>query len=163
MAELVNCSICKSEPDVRPFGNNVVYSCENAKCFMSDHEFTFDDWQTLMGQGEVVAWMDEEGCLHATLESATFRRRPVTALYTRPAPAAGDAVPNMFWDDGAPEESFAEDPCCFADAISDDMTDYDDIVIVNVRCAKSLPNRQMKVWLESDGSGGHDTKWEWVE
>lgn len=43
-----NCRICDSEPDVRPFGNDVVFSCENAECFMSDHDFTFSDWQTLM-------------------------------------------------------------------------------------------------------------------
>lgn len=36
-----------------------------------------------------VAWMDEDGCLHTTLESATFRRRPVTPLYTTP-PASPD-------------------------------------------------------------------------
>lgn len=83
-------------------------------------------------------------------------------LYTQ-APAVDGAVPNMFWDDNAPEESFAEDPRSFADAVSDDMTDYDDVFIVDVRCAKSLPNRKMKVWLEADGSGGHDVKWEWVE
>lgn len=51
-----NCRICDSEPDVRPFGNDVVFSCENAECFMSDHDFTFSDWQTLMAApgGETV-------------------------------------------------------------------------------------------------------------
>lgn len=34
---------------------------------------------------EPVAWMDQDGNLHTTLESATFSRRPVTPLYTTPA------------------------------------------------------------------------------
>lgn len=123
------------------------------------------EYDKLMGQGEAV------GVLSAWCGGESFSRNANSPplgvgnhdLYTHPAPAVDDGVPNMFWDDGAPEESFAEDPCSFADAVSDDMTDYDDVFIVDVRCAKSLPNRQMKVWLEADGSGGHDVKWEWVE
>lgn len=36
-------------------------------------------------QGEPVAWMDEDGALHTTLDSAQFSRRPITPLYIRPA------------------------------------------------------------------------------
>lgn len=121
----------------------------------------------LMGQGEPVGYVNDYqlDCIESKktiVLSAVQNDHFNTEVYTQ-APAVDGAVPNMFWDDHAPEESFAEDPCHFADAVSDDMTDYDDVFIVDVRCAKSLPNRKMKVWLEPDGSGEHYTKWEWVK
>lgn len=45
-----------------------------------------------MDQGEAVGWMDDEGNLHATIESAAFGKRPITPLYARSAPAADDGV-----------------------------------------------------------------------
>lgn len=62
----------------------------------------YDDIAALLQrQGEPVAWMDEDGALHTTLDSAQFSRRPITPLYTRPAeqPATSDKYKAELYDE----------------------------------------------------------------
>lgn len=50
--------------------------------------FAWDDDEGLFKQnGEAVAWMDQDGCLHTTLNSAEFSGRPATPLYISPPDA----------------------------------------------------------------------------
>ena len=62
MSELKNCCICGQEPEPKPFGNDVVLACENRKCFMSEHDFTFEQWQKLMARPDAdrVEWLSRQ-------------------------------------------------------------------------------------------------------
>lgn len=66
--------------------------------------------------------------------------------------------PDMFWDDNNPEDSGQECAQELADYCSQDLP-FGETMIVDVQCAKRLPNRQMKIWVDDDD----DLHWEWGE
>ncbi|MBB4817080.1 hypothetical protein HNP29_000437 [Pseudomonas alcaligenes] len=66
------------------------YQRERAEHFQAERDQLRAELAAIRGQ-EPVAWMDEDGALHTTMESAHFRGAPVTALYALP-PHQPDAV-----------------------------------------------------------------------
>lgn len=63
----------------------------------------------------------------------------------------------MFWDYDDSEDfggEISEDE--FAESKSDNM-DIGETIYVNVQCAKRLPNKTMKIFLDDD----HEIHWEW--
>ena len=65
--------------------------------------------------------------------------------------------PDMFWDYDAPEDFGGVYADEFAEHISDNM-DLGETVSIKVQCAKRLPNRTMKIFLDGD----NETHWEWI-
>lgn len=85
-------------------------------------------------------------------------------MLTNPTPATtpqpqGDGLiePDLFWDYDNGEDSGQESAYELADYCASDMPAYETMV-VDVMCAKRLPNRKMKIWIDEND----DLQWEWV-
>lgn len=81
-----------------------------------------------------------------------------TKLFTRPPKTQDEAEPDMFWDANACELG-AEDEYDLADNCAQDLP-YGESRLVDVLCAKKLPNRQMRVWADNENE---ETQWEWAQ
>lgn len=79
------------------------------------------------------------------------------AIYTR-TQSAGVPEPDIFWDCDISEISH-EDEYELADDCAQDLP-YGESMLIDVMCAKQLPKRQMKVWINDEDEG---LQWEWVQ
>lgn len=71
--------------------------------------------------------------------------------------AEAECEPDLMWDAESPEESCADSAYEFADDRASDMP-VDETMVVNVMCAKMLPSRKMKIWIDEN----EDLQWEWI-
>lgn len=71
--------------------------------------------------------------------------------------ADGWAEPDLMWDSDSPEESCAESAYELADNCASDLP-ANETMVVNVACAKILPSRTMKIWIDDND----ELQWEWT-
>ena len=68
---------------------------------------------------------------------------------------------NMFWDDNNPEDLFATDPDELASYIAENMNSGETWEC-NIRCARNLPDRKMKINLVITDDDEQKLHWEWI-
>ena len=98
------------------------------------------------------------------LDEDQFAECEALLLAASPAGVGGwMPEPDMCWSADNPEDSNG-DPEQIADYEVDGigLTSNDDPVYIEVLCAKSLPSRQMKVWVEKLPDGNDYTMWEFM-
>lgn len=76
---------------------------------------------------------------------------------TPAAPQAVEIEPDLFWDYDNGEDSGQDSAYELASYCAQDMP-ANDTMLVDVMCAKRLPNRQMLIWIDDDD----DVQWEWI-
>lgn len=147
--------------------------------YFMDDEITLGDeeWRrlALLEIDEFVTACFTEAGAKAYLESNGHNlRRPfiyVTSLYrneemkrlrewllTTTTETPGDDLvePDLMWDADNPEDTCQESGYELADYLASDMP-ADETMVVHVMCAKLLPSRQMKIWIDEND----DLQWEW--
>jgi len=82
----------------------------------------------------------------------------VRALLSTPAaPQADEIEPDLLWDYDNGEDSGQDSAYELADYCAQDLPHGETMEVV-VMCAKRLPNRHMKIWVDEDD----DVQWEWI-
>jgi len=110
---------------------------------------------------ECLRALEKAGCNDTrTIVQAVFQDMLLAIerkLTTTPETVGGGIEPDLMWDAESPEESCRDSAFEFADDRASDMP-ADETMIVNVMCAKMLPSRQMKIWIDEN----EDLQWEWI-
>lgn len=78
-------------------------------------------------------------------------------LSTPAAPQADEIEPDLLWDYDNGDDSGQDSAYELADYCAQDLPHGETIEVV-VMCAKRLPNRHMKIWVDEDD----DVQWEWI-
>jgi hypothetical protein len=78
-------------------------------------------------------------------------------ISTAAAPQAVEIEPDLFWDYDNGEDSGQDSAYELADYCASDLPHGETMEVV-VMCAKRLPNRHMKIWVDDDD----DVQWEWI-
>ncbi|WP_421921645.1 hypothetical protein [Marinobacter salarius] len=78
-------------------------------------------------------------------------------LSTPAAPQADEIEPDLLWDYDNGEDSGQDSAYELADYCAQDLPHGETMEVV-VMCAKRLPNRHMKIWVDEDD----DVQWEWI-
>lgn len=87
-----------------------------------------------------------------------IRQEIAAALLSTPAaPQADEIEPDLFWDYDNGEDSGQDSAYELADYCAQDLPHGETMEVV-VMCAKRLPNRHMKIWVDEDD----DVQWEWI-
>ncbi|HIO30778.1 hypothetical protein [Marinobacter salarius] len=79
------------------------------------------------------------------------------ARSTPAAPQADEIEPDLLWDYDNGEDSGQDSAYELADYCAQDLPHGETMEVV-VMCAKRLPNRHMKIWVDEDD----DVQWEWI-
>lgn len=81
----------------------------------------------------------------------------LSRLSTPAAPQADEIEPDLLWDYDNGEDSGQDSAYELADYCASDLPHGETMEVV-VMCAKRLPNRHMKIWVDEDD----DVQWEWI-
>ena len=81
----------------------------------------------------------------------------ITCVSTPAAPQADEIEPDLLWDYDNGEDSGQDSAYELADYCAQDLPHGETMEVV-VMCAKRLPNRHMKIWVDEDD----DVQWEWI-